>query len=750
MPGQEKRRFVLAVLLVVSGALTALEYGDFPLVDTGILWFHDDDFVLDIVRRGLSVETILPKSWYAISPLLFLIYHGMYNLFGRTWLPYGVVVVALHWLMCSTIGFVIWRLSRSLLVSLTACTILAASYALRPRGQFVDFYVYSILILIGIVTLATRSYLAKGDRRDLLLLGGACAASALLTITGIVALAVGIIVAVVFSYGDAVWSKSAGGDGGRRLRRVGMVMGLIGLLYSLAAGYVYLVQGNRLPWLIEHGAGEATPRVIRFVNVVSYGFVGVYPFRDFVVLPEFVQEHGLTVGCVIGTLFVGAAAGAVRSWREAPEESRMYVAACGWLVSSMVYVAVAVTGRGFLQMFHLRYGAIALVFSVMALACLVGALMYRGGARRRLAAVVVVLTGVWITGSNLKALAESRRDEAREVGMLFEARGKKPPPGWSGGPGGTGGLLGGVAARAVRVTAPVLSVPSHVETTLPLSELRFSSVYYFEGSGQIALPIRAPGTYVMIGNVSFGVSKDGVRRASIVRNGAAVIARTEAVAHDGEATNLTVQGIGRLAAGDSLELRVFQDSGKPLEILSGVGYSAEFAIARVLPRGERRFLWFGWPWSRVEAARATRQAGETVPAGQWVTLELDEERFDGAGMYDARRSRTRLFARSSGIFLVVGKVSFGLQSRGPRHVAIVRNEDDGITWQSTGASPERQQVLTVSALWEMKQGDFVELRVLKGSADASAGSNWAEKAEFMMVRVEDVGVVLKDVAALFQ
>lgn len=119
-----------------------------------------------------------------------------------------------------------------------------------------------------------------------------------------------------------------------------------------------------------------------------------------------------------------------------------------------------------------------------------------------------------------------------------------------------------------------------------LTDLTFNSEYWNNG-GMHSTSINTarvtcvtPGDYLMIGQVEFAVAAGGRRQLLIVINGATTLAVAEpdvaivgAVNH-----NVQISTIQTLAAGDYVTLRVFQNTGAPLNVNAAANWSPNFSV----------------------------------------------------------------------------------------------------------------------------------------------------------------------------
>ncbi|MEA3036821.1 MAG: hypothetical protein QOH04_2598 [Sphingomonadales bacterium] len=91
------------------------------------------------------------------------------------------------------------------------------------------------------------------------------------------------------------------------------------------------------------------------------------------------------------------------------------------------------------------------------------------------------------------------------------------------------------------------------------------------------------GWYVVAGHVSFAANATGLRQMALKLSGASVYLGIATVlsASGAIATNLSVATVHYLAAGDYVQIEVYQDSGGSLNVLSANNYSPELAMMKL-------------------------------------------------------------------------------------------------------------------------------------------------------------------------
>lgn len=98
-------------------------------------------------------------------------------------------------------------------------------------------------------------------------------------------------------------------------------------------------------------------------------------------------------------------------------------------------------------------------------------------------------------------------------------------------------------------------------------------------TGRLTAPV--DGFYWISANVSFASNATGFREVNLRLNGATNIGRDSKNAVNGSGTAFSFGALYKLAAGDYVEVVVFQNSGGNLNVDSASAYSPEFGMAFV-------------------------------------------------------------------------------------------------------------------------------------------------------------------------
>jgi hypothetical protein len=144
--------------------------------------------------------------------------------------------------------------------------------------------------------------------------------------------------------------------------------------------------------------------------------------------------------------------------------------------------------------------------------------------------------------------------------------------------------LGVVPAARVTSSVPI-NIPNGggPGTALTFDDERFDTEDLHGSVEPTRLTAPRTGIYVVSANVSWsGDSATGQREIAVVRNGSAIILRDVVNASTGgSTTEQAASTVTSLESGDYVEVKVRQNSGGGVEILSAAEFSPEFALAYI-------------------------------------------------------------------------------------------------------------------------------------------------------------------------
>ncbi|HXI17890.1 MAG TPA: hypothetical protein VNM48_16130 [Chloroflexota bacterium] len=129
------------------------------------------------------------------------------------------------------------------------------------------------------------------------------------------------------------------------------------------------------------------------------------------------------------------------------------------------------------------------------------------------------------------------------------------------------------------------SIPNNAETAVTLDSERFDASGLHSttvNTSRFAVPAGLGGIYEITGNAQISPSSAGTRRYGAIRlNGTTLLAVSEGIISATQPAWFTPTGIYSLAAGDYVELVVFQNSGGALNSVASPNTSPEFSMVRV-------------------------------------------------------------------------------------------------------------------------------------------------------------------------
>lgn len=146
-----------------------------------------------------------------------------------------------------------------------------------------------------------------------------------------------------------------------------------------------------------------------------------------------------------------------------------------------------------------------------------------------------------------------------------------------------GGTTGTVSACVYHNAAQ--SVASGAFTTLAFNSERSDPEAFHDpatNNSRVTVPAGHGGTYLLTANVDIASGAGSLRLIRFLLNGVTEIAvDNKAPVGGGNTTRMTLSRTYPLAAGDYVEVQVYQDSGGALNVSASGNYSPEFAIAKV-------------------------------------------------------------------------------------------------------------------------------------------------------------------------
>lgn len=137
------------------------------------------------------------------------------------------------------------------------------------------------------------------------------------------------------------------------------------------------------------------------------------------------------------------------------------------------------------------------------------------------------------------------------------------------------------------------------------------------------------------------------------------------------------------------------------------------------------------------SARVYHNAAQSIPNATLAALSFNSERFDTDSIHSTSSNTSRLTCNTAGLYLITGAVAFDANAAGIRSLRVRLNGATYLANQQVNASGGGlDSMLTVSTLYQMAAGDYVEMVVYQnsgGSLNCQSASNYSP--EFGMVKV---------------
>lgn len=125
--------------------------------------------------------------------------------------------------------------------------------------------------------------------------------------------------------------------------------------------------------------------------------------------------------------------------------------------------------------------------------------------------------------------------------------------------------------------------------------------------------------------------------------------------------------------------------------------------------------------SSAVAARVYRSTDQSIPNNTATAVSFDRTRFDGEGMWAAAQP-ARLTCPASGLYLICGHIAFAQNSTGRRMLTLQVNGSLLIAGQSAPGfgTSGHNTLLSAAALWQLEEGDFIEMLAYQSSGSSLA------------------------------
>lgn len=300
---------------------------------------------------------------------------------------------------------------------------------------------------------------------------------------------------------------------------------------------------------------------------------------------------------------------------------------------------------------------------------------------------------------------------------------------WIGGAGQTVDERG-VPATKVYNTA-VQAIPNGVSTVVAFdAEIFDTDGMHDTVTNNSRITIKTPGLYSITAASDWAVNATGIRMLEIRKNGAGL---PQEFAHQSTPSSSTYarQTMAvtlMLAAGDYIDLSVYQTSGSPLNLSGGAALSAVL-------------IGSGKTVTPFVRAYKTASSQNINPDGAEYAITFDAEEVDNDGMHDNVTNNTRLTCRTAGIYSIRALISFAAASAGTRWLQIRKNGTITLEQKINDANANstiRDTVMDINTVVELAVGDYLEITATvidTGSPLSITGGQFNRGAKFSMVKI---------------
>jgi hypothetical protein len=229
------------------------------------------------------------------------------------------------------------------------------------------------------------------------------------------------------------------------------------------------------------------------------------------------------------------------------------------------------------------------------------------------------------------------------------------------------------------------------------------------------ITINTPGVYFIQAQLEWSASGSGGLGAYIVANGSTFLANDERGTNpiSGDMHTQFVTTTARLAAGDYIEIQVWQNSGGSRSIVNNGSRSPNFQA-----------IWLNGAGQTVDergvpSARARKTVSQSISNATYTAVTYAEsEDYDTDGIHDLSTNPSRFTAKTPGIYSVIGNVSWASNSTGRRQLVIYKNGSGvGISEQRSATNGAWDGQFITGEV-QLAAGDYVEIWAWQDSGGA--------------------------------
>src|SRR3989304_1047524 len=142
----------------------------------------------------------------------------------------------------------------------------------------------------------------------------------------------------------------------------------------------------------------------------------------------------------------------------------------------------------------------------------------------------------------------------------------------------------------------------------------------------------------------------------------------------------------------------------------------------------------------IIGARVYNSANISTTSGVAAVLTFDSERFDTDGIHSTSSNTSRLTCVTAGKYIITGNVMWASNTVGRRQLKIVLNGATTIAFMDETAHQTFEHAETITTIYDLAVGDYVELHAYQDSTGLLNVLNSANSSpEFSMMRIGAVG-----------
>lgn len=269
-----------------------------------------------------------------------------------------------------------------------------------------------------------------------------------------------------------------------------------------------------------------------------------------------------------------------------------------------------------------------------------------------------------------------------------------------------------VPSSRVTIAAVNVSIPHNVNTAISFdTEDIDTDTMHDNAVNPTRLTVRTPGLYLVSAAMGFTATAVGQRVINLGFNGVLEAAENDGQPGTGAHSSLQTGTIKRLAAGDYIELVVFQNSGAPINSNGKPILSA---------------TWLGGAGQTVDergsaSVKVLNPGAQSIPNGVATALTFDTELWDTDSIHDTVVNPSRFTAKTPGLYCFHASLDWTPNATGLRQIWWTRNganltefahvTDEG---SASAAANRMQGQVTL----QLAAGDYVEFVVYQTSGGA--------------------------------